>query len=80
MGQGLNTKVQQVVAHSLGVNARLIQVTDSSSDRTPNSSPTAASMGADLNCMAALDACEKIKQRLMEFKDQIAKDKMGIPQ
>lgn len=67
MGQGLNTKVQQVVAQALGVNAALVKVTDCSSDRTPNTSPTAASVGADINCMAALDACEKIKLRLKNF-------------
>jgi len=79
MGQGLNTKVQQVVAHALGVNVSLINVTDCSSDRTPNTSPTAASVGADINCMAALDACEKIMMRLNPLKDKLKKAEPMCP-
>lgn len=67
MGQGLNIKVAQVVADALQVDIEMIQITETTTGKVPNTSPTAASSGADLNAMAALDAVEQIKQRLTQF-------------
>eukprot|EP00750_Incisomonas_marina_P011151 INCI16348.1.p1 GENE.INCI16348.1~~INCI16348.1.p1 ORF type:complete len:1339 (+),score=206.41 INCI16348.1:162-4178(+) len=64
MGQGLNTKVIQVAAQALGINSDLIRIAECASDRIHNTSPTAASVGADLNGMATLNACEQIVARL----------------
>jgi xanthine dehydrogenase large subunit len=70
MGQGLYTKVAQVVAHELQVHMDNISCTSTRTDKVPNTSPTAASSGSDLNGMAARDASRKIRHRLTEFAAQ----------
>ncbi|SFT57689.1 xanthine dehydrogenase molybdopterin binding subunit [Sedimentitalea nanhaiensis] len=67
MGQGLNTKVAQVVAEAFQVDFDRIKITKTTTEKVPNTSATAASSGTDLNGMAALDGCEQIKARLVEF-------------
>ena len=67
MGQGLYTKVAQVVAEAFQVDLDCIKITKTTTEKVPNTSATAASSGSDLNGMAALDACEQIKARLVEF-------------
>ncbi|MGE6994473.1 xanthine dehydrogenase molybdopterin binding subunit [Pseudomonas sp. NPDC047961] len=67
MGQGLNTKVAQVVAEVFQVDMDRIQITATNTDKVPNTSPTAASSGTDLNGKAAQNAAQTIKQRLIEF-------------
>ncbi|MGE6530555.1 xanthine dehydrogenase molybdopterin binding subunit [Pseudomonas sp. NPDC077382] len=67
MGQGLNTKVAQVVAEVFQVDIDRIQITATNTDKVPNTSPTAASSGTDLNGKAAQNAAQTIKQRLIEF-------------
>ena len=64
MGQGLNTKVAQVVAHELGVSFESVRVTATDTHKVANTSATAASTGADLNGKAAQDAARQIKERL----------------
>jgi xanthine dehydrogenase large subunit len=67
MGQGLNTKVAQIVAEVLQVDISRIQISATNTDKVPNTSPTAASSGTDLNGMAAKNAAQTIKQRLIDF-------------
>ncbi len=67
MGQGLFTKVAQVVAEELQIDIGRIRCTASDTARVPNASATAASSGSDLNGMAALAAARTIKERLREF-------------
>ncbi|EIC84215.1 xanthine dehydrogenase molybdopterin binding subunit [Serratia sp. M24T3] len=67
MGQGLNTKVAQVVAEVFQVPLSQIQITATDTGKVPNTSPTAASSGADLNGKAAQNAAEIIKGRLTEM-------------
>jgi len=67
MGQGLNVKVAQVVAEVFQVDIDRIQITATNTDKVPNTSPTAASSGADLNGKAAQNAALTLKQRLVEF-------------
>ena len=64
MGQGLNTKVAQVVAHELGIPLAQVRATATDTQKVANTSATAASTGSDLNGKAAQDAARKIKQRL----------------
>ena len=75
MGQGLNTKVMQVAAQALGVDIADCHIAECSSDRVNNTSPTAASMGADLNGMATLHACEQIRDRLKPLREELGPDK-----
>ncbi len=67
MGQGLFIKVAQVVADAFGVPLEQVKISATSTAKVPNTSATAASSGSDMNAMAALDACEKIKQRIAKF-------------
>ena len=67
MGQGLNTKVAQVVAHDLGVDFAAVRVTATDTHKVANTSATAASTGADLNGKAAQDAARQIRERLAAF-------------
>ena len=64
MGQGLNTKVAQVVAHELGVAFERVRVTATDTSKVANTSATAASTGSDLNGKAAQDAARQIRARL----------------
>ncbi len=67
MGQGLFTKVAQVVAKELGVDIGQIRSTAADTGKVPNASATAASAGTDLNGMAALAAARTIRKRLARF-------------
>jgi xanthine dehydrogenase large subunit len=80
MGQGLNTKVAQVVADCFQVDIDKVKITATTTAKVPNTSATAASSGSDLNGMAAQNAAEQIKGRLIDWaaenysvpKDQVA--------
>jgi xanthine dehydrogenase large subunit len=67
MGQGLNTKVAQVVAEALGVPLALVRCSATDTSKVANTSATAASTGSDLNGKAAQDAARRIRQRLVAF-------------
>jgi xanthine dehydrogenase large subunit len=67
MGQGLFIKVAQVVADAFKVNLDRVKITATNTGKVPNTSATAASSGSDMNAMAALDAVNKIKRRLVAF-------------
>lgn len=67
MGQGLNTKVAQIVADELGVPLAQVQVTASDTSKVPNASATAASSGTDLNGRAAQYAAQKVRSNLAAF-------------
>ncbi|MEM5325486.1 xanthine dehydrogenase molybdopterin binding subunit [Paraburkholderia sp. JHI2823] len=64
MGQGLNTKVAQVVAHELGIEFDRVRVTATDTSKVANTSATAASTGSDLNGKAAQDAARQLRERL----------------
>jgi xanthine dehydrogenase large subunit len=64
MGQGVNTRIAQVVAEELGISSDNVRVMATSTEKNGNTSPTAASSGTDLNASAALMAARKIKARL----------------
>ncbi|MDB5907862.1 MAG: Xanthine oxidase, partial [Massilia sp.] len=67
MGQGINTKVMQVVAHELGVDMVHVRATATDTSKVANTSATAASTGADLNGKAAQDAARQIRERLAAY-------------
>jgi xanthine dehydrogenase large subunit len=70
MGQGLHTKVAQVVAHTLGVDFGAVRVTATDTHKIANTSATAASTGSDLNGKAAEDAALQIRARLVAFASE----------
>ncbi len=67
MGQGLFTKVAQVVAEEFGVPLDRVRVTATTTAKVPNTSPTAASSGTDLNGMAARIAARRIRDDMTAF-------------
>ncbi|HEU4522572.1 MAG TPA: xanthine dehydrogenase molybdopterin binding subunit [Thermoanaerobaculia bacterium] len=72
MGQGVNTKIQQVVADELGIATDRVIVMVTSTEKNNNTSATAASSAADLNGGAAADACRRLRARLAETFRQSA--------
>ena len=66
MGQGLFVKVAQVVAEAFQIDLENIRVSATTTAKVPNTSPTAASCGSDLNGMAALNAAQEIKGRMTD--------------
>ena len=64
MGQGLNTKVCQIVADELGVPLQRVLATASDTSKIPNASATAASAGTDLNGRAAQFAARHVRDNL----------------
>ncbi len=67
MGQGLNTKVCQIVADELGVAFECVLATASDTSKIPNASATAASAGTDLNARAAQYAARHVRDNLAQF-------------
>ncbi|CAH2108386.1 unnamed protein product [Euphydryas editha] len=67
MGQGLHTKMIQVASRALGIDISKIHISETSTEKVPNTSATAASSGSDLNGMAILEACEILKKRLQPY-------------
>jgi xanthine dehydrogenase large subunit len=64
MGQGVNSKIAQIVANAFGIKYEDVKVMPTSTEKNHNTSPTAASTGSDINGAAALLATDKIKKRL----------------
>nr|QEO19120.1 rosy [Oiovelia cunucunumana] len=69
MGQGLHTKMIQVASRALGIPADYIHISETSTDKVPNTSASAASASSDLNGMAILNACNEINERLKPIKE-----------
>ncbi|XP_068632356.1 xanthine dehydrogenase isoform X2 [Battus philenor] len=70
MGQGLHTKMIQVASRALGIDVSKIHISETATDKVPNTSATAASAGSDLNGMAVLEACQKLMKRLQPYKEK----------
>ncbi|MCK5775037.1 MAG: molybdopterin-dependent oxidoreductase [Bacteroidales bacterium] len=64
MGQGVNTKMMQIAAGVFSVDISQVKIESTNTTRVANTSPTAASTGADLNGKALLNACSQILIRL----------------
>ena len=79
MGQGLHTKISQVVANELGVHINRVRASATVTDKVANTSATAASTGADLNGKAAQNAAQQIKRRLAKFiSEQLGGSSQGV--
>lgn len=64
MGQGVNTKIAQIVSDCFSIPLENVSIMATSTEKNPNTSATAASSGSDINGQAALNACEIIKESL----------------
>jgi xanthine dehydrogenase large subunit len=67
MGQGLNTKIAQIVADELGVPFERVRSTAADTGKVPNASATAASSSTDLNGRAAQYAARHVRDNLAAF-------------
>ncbi|XP_022753579.1 xanthine dehydrogenase 1-like isoform X2 [Durio zibethinus] len=70
MGQGLHTKVAQVAASAFNISLSSVFISETSTDKVPNASPTAASASSDMYAAAVLDACKQIKARMEPIASQ----------
>ena len=66
MGQGVNNKILQVAARTLGVSQSRLRMESTCTRRVANTSPTAASTGSDLNGKAVELACLELRRRLLQ--------------
>jgi xanthine dehydrogenase large subunit len=71
MGQGVNTKILQVAADIFSLSQERVKVHTTNTLRIANTSPTAASAGADLNGHATRIACEKILERIKNVASEV---------
>jgi xanthine dehydrogenase large subunit len=79
MGQGVNVKIRQLVADEFGIGVERVVLMPTSTEKSNNTSPTAASAGTDLNGAAAVRAAKTIKKRLRRFAaERFADCKTGI--
>lgn len=72
MGQGLYSKIRQIVAHEFSLDLANIRLSATDTSKVANTSATAASSGTDLNGKAAQAACINIRSRLEAFAAQLA--------
>lgn len=72
MGQGLYSKIRQIVAHEFSIPLADVRFSATDTSRVPNTSATAASSGTDLNGKAAQAACITIRTRLAIFASELA--------
>ncbi|XP_023936819.2 xanthine dehydrogenase [Bicyclus anynana] len=70
MGQGLFTKMIQVASRALNIDISKVHINEMSTDKVPNSVPTAASVSSDLYGMAVINACNVLNERLEPYKIQ----------
>ncbi len=73
MGQGVNLKIAQIASTVFGIPLNKIRVEPTNTSRVANTSPTAASSGADLNGKASEIACQSILERLTTFASELLK-------
>mmetsp|Transcript_34636 Transcript_34636/g.58034 ORF Transcript_34636/g.58034 Transcript_34636/m.58034 type:complete len:1370 (-) Transcript_34636:596-4705(-) len=71
MGQGLHVKCAQIAADAFGIPLAKVYVSETSTDKVPNTSPTAGSIGSDVNGFAVLDACNIINERLKPIREKM---------
>ncbi len=75
MGQGVKVKIIQVASRVFSIPAHRIRIESTNTSKVANTSPTAASTGADLNGKAAELACRAIYMRLKkEAADELGKE------
>jgi xanthine dehydrogenase large subunit len=69
MGQGVNTKLLQIATEIFGISPEKVRLESTNTLRIANTSPTAASAGADLNGKALEIACNTLKNRLIQVAE-----------
>ncbi|EDW38594.1 GL11937 [Drosophila persimilis] len=71
MGQGMNTKISQVVAHSLGIPMQMVRIEASETINGANAMGTGGSVGSESLCYAVRKACATLNSRLEAVKEEL---------
>uniref|UniRef100_A0A1X7TMW0 Aldehyde oxidase/xanthine dehydrogenase a/b hammerhead domain-containing protein n=1 Tax=Amphimedon queenslandica TaxID=400682 RepID=A0A1X7TMW0_AMPQE len=79
IGQGINTKVAQVTASTLGIPLSSVTVVPTNTFTSPNNTTTGGSVTSEINCKGALLACQSLKQRLDKVKEGLISDGVSDP-
>ncbi|KAI8484808.1 hypothetical protein Bbelb_374050 [Branchiostoma belcheri] len=79
MGQGIDTRVTQVAAATLGVPMEMIHVMSTNSLTSPNSSDTGGSVTSELNCQGVLECCRRLNERLNPIRQEMGGAHCGAP-
>ncbi|XP_053955239.1 uncharacterized protein LOC128861267 [Anastrepha ludens] len=74
MGQGMNTKIAQVAAHTLGIPLSFIRIESSDTINGANSMVTGGAVGSESLCFAVRKACETLNERLKPVRDALGKE------
>jgi xanthine dehydrogenase molybdopterin binding subunit/xanthine dehydrogenase small subunit len=77
MGQGLHTNIRAIASQELGIKPEDIRVMPTSTDKVPNTSATAASVGTDVNGAAVKNACENLRARLLPLAVSLFHEKFA---
>ncbi|OQV18654.1 Xanthine dehydrogenase [Hypsibius exemplaris] len=71
IGQGINTKVAQVVAHELEIDMKYIRIQPTQGITNANAFATGGSITSELACQAAMDCCKELKGRIDPVKKSV---------
>lgn len=74
MGQGIHTKMIQVASRTLNIPTDKIHISETSTDKVPNTSASAASATSDINGMAIFNACTTLLERLQPYREKYPND------
>lgn len=74
MGQGVHTKMIQVASRALNIPSSKIHISETSTDKVPNTSASAASATSDINGMAIFNACNVLNERLKPYREKHPND------
>ncbi|XP_037042497.1 xanthine dehydrogenase-like [Bradysia coprophila] len=69
IGQGLNTKITQVAAHTLGIPHTFVTVGSTDTIIGANCAVTGGSVASEIICFTVMKACEEIMRRLQPLRD-----------
>lgn len=70
-GQGINTKVAQVAAFTLGIDLKYVTVKPTNNLTSPNNYVTGGSVTSDVCSYATMMACKELKKRLLPIKEEL---------
>lgn len=68
------TKCLQIAAEELRVPLEAVFTSETATNTVPNTVPTAASAGSDLNGYAILNACRELNTRLAPFRKELGEE------
>ncbi|XP_018017026.2 xanthine dehydrogenase 2 [Hyalella azteca] len=79
MGQGINTKVAQVAAATLGISLDLIKIKPTTTTSNANTALTGGSYGTDTVCHAIKICCERLRKRIRAFSSTLDQQLLPWP-